>query len=174
METYLFYAITGIILLVAGYFVGYMIGLKKNVSSNNMEEIQANNSMQIPNVQNRQIRAVQTQGRMGTSLEIPTNAGIYKGVKSKNKSALPHLNFARIGIASETEKDNLKKINGIGPFIEQKLNRIGIYTYGQISRFTDYEIDTITELIEFFPGRIKRDNWKQQATVLLSNEEKGK
>ena len=114
-----------------------------------------------------QIRAVQTRGRSGTSVEEVAKEGIYKGIKSTDKNKKPELNFSGIGVASAAEKDDLKKINGIGPFIEQKLNNVGIYTYKQISRFTDYEIETVTQLIEFFPGRIKRDNWKQQALSLL-------
>ena len=78
----------------------------------------------------------------------------------------PILNFENFGIASEAEKDDLKKINGIGAFIEIKLNKIGIYTYNQISKFSKEDIVTITELIKFFPGRIERDSWVEQAKNL--------
>jgi len=61
----------------------------------------------------------------------------------------------------------LKLISGIGPFIEEKLNGIGIYTFDQISRFTKEDIDTVTELIKFFPGRIERDNWTDQANFVI-------
>ncbi|RNL91347.1 hypothetical protein ED312_04845 [Sinomicrobium pectinilyticum] len=80
------------------------------------------------------------------------------------------LNFERIGRADETEKDDLKKISGIGPFIEEKLNSIGIFTFEQVSRFTDEDMNQVTELIQFFPGRIKRDDWKGQATTLKNNK----
>ena len=76
----------------------------------------------------------------------------------------PKLNFASFGQADESQKDDLKKISGVGPFIEKKLNSIGIYTFDQISKFTKDDIDTVTQLIQFFPGRIERDNWKDQAT----------
>jgi len=78
----------------------------------------------------------------------------------------PKLNFASFGAATEAEKDDLKLISGVGPFIEKKLNSIGIYTFDQISKFTKEDIDTVTALIQFFPGRIERDNWTDQAEKL--------
>lgn len=76
------------------------------------------------------------------------------------------LNFASFGSATELDKDDLKKISGVGPFIEQKLNTIGIYTFEQVSKFSDEDIKNVTDLIEFFPGRILRDDWRGQADVL--------
>ncbi|WP_430408351.1 hypothetical protein [Kordia sp.] len=76
------------------------------------------------------------------------------------------LNFDSFGIANASEKDDLKRIKGVGPFIEDKLNTIGIYTFDQISKFTPEDMQTVTELISFFPGRIERDDWKGQASIL--------
>jgi len=77
------------------------------------------------------------------------------------------LNFSGFGTAYETDKDDLKRISGIGPSLEKKLNNIGIFTYQQISRFTHKDMADITELITFFPGRIERDNWVLQAKKLV-------
>ena len=76
------------------------------------------------------------------------------------------INFGRIGTATADNKDDLKKIKGIGPFIEQKLNALGIYTFQQISNFTPEDETSVTKAIEFFPGRIQRDNWAAQAKEL--------
>jgi len=75
------------------------------------------------------------------------------------------VNAEKLGfeVASADDKDDLTKIKGVGPFIEQKLNGLGIYTFKQISGFTDDTIERVTEAIEFFPGRIQRDNWVSQA-----------
>lgn len=78
----------------------------------------------------------------------------------------PKLNFENFGYASFRDKDDLTRINGIGPYIEQRLNEIGIYNYDQISRFAEDDIRVLTELIDFFPGRIDRDNWVAQAAAL--------
>jgi predicted flap endonuclease-1-like 5' DNA nuclease len=78
----------------------------------------------------------------------------------------PELNFENFGYGSKESKDDLTEINGIGPYIEQRLNEIGIYNYDQISRFKEEDIRILTELIDFFPGRIERDNWIAQAASL--------
>lgn len=76
------------------------------------------------------------------------------------------IDFKTLGTASEDNKDDLKNIKGIGPFLEEKLNALGIYTYKQISNMTPELEDQVNEAIEFFPGRIKRDNWVKQAKDL--------
>lgn len=78
------------------------------------------------------------------------------------------VNAERLGfeVASADDKDDLTRIKGVGPFIEKKLNGLGIYTFKQIGGFTDDTIERVTEAIEFFPGRIQRDNWVSQATEL--------
>mgnify|MGYP000751872384 CR=1 FL=1 len=69
--------------------------------------------------------------------------------------------------------ETLKQINGIGPFIEEKLNDLGIYTFEQVSQLDEGLIETLTAAIEFFPGRIERDEWVLQAQNLSENSEGG-
>ncbi len=76
------------------------------------------------------------------------------------------LDFDSFGYADAEDKEDLTKINGIGPYIETKLNDIGIYNYAQISKLSLRDIELITEMIDFFPGRIERDNWVGQAKSL--------
>jgi predicted flap endonuclease-1-like 5' DNA nuclease len=83
---------------------------------------------------------------------------------TKNK---PILNFENFGYADKDSREDLTKINGIGPYIEQRLNEIGIYNFEQISKFNEEDIRVLTDLIDFFPGRIERDNWIGQAEALL-------
>ncbi len=81
------------------------------------------------------------------------------------------IDFATIGTASADDKNDLKRIKGIGPFIEEKLNALGIFTFAQLSNMTPEIEDQVNEAIEFFPGRIKRDKWANQATEFDSEEE---
>lgn len=76
------------------------------------------------------------------------------------------IDFSTLGSATEDDKDDLKNIKGIGPFLEEKLNALGIYTYEQISKMTPELEDQVNDAIEFFPGRIKRDEWVKQAKDL--------
>ncbi len=85
---------------------------------------------------------------------------------STARNALSAAIGTKIKKASATDKDDLKKINGIGPFIEEKLNKLGIYTYEQISQLDKELVDTVTDAIQFFPGRIDRDDWVGQASSL--------
>lgn len=78
----------------------------------------------------------------------------------------PKLNFENFGYGNSEKKDDLTRINGIGPYIEQRLNEIGIYNYDQISKFKEEDIRILTELIDFFPDRIERDSWVAQAASL--------
>jgi predicted flap endonuclease-1-like 5' DNA nuclease len=73
------------------------------------------------------------------------------------------IDFATLGVASASEKDDLKAIKGIGPFIEEKLNALGIYTFRQVGNMTPEIEEEVNVAIEFFPGRVKRDEWARQA-----------
>ena len=80
------------------------------------------------------------------------------------------VNFTRIGLASVHEADDLKEIVGIGPFLERKLHAIDIYTFRQIANFTQEDIEKVNDIIEFFPGRIERDRWVNQAAELAKKK----
>ena len=81
------------------------------------------------------------------------------------------LDYKSFGTATAAEKDDLKMISGIGPFIEERLHALDIYTFRQISKFTPQDIDTINEAIEYFSGRIERDEWVAQALELVRRED---
>ncbi len=71
-----------------------------------------------------------------------------------------------VGMAARAgARDNLKRIKGIGPQNEARLNEIGILTFGQIAAWTSEDERKIGELLSF-PGRIERENWVAQAKQL--------
>ncbi len=65
--------------------------------------------------------------------------------------------------------DDLKKVNGIGPVMEKKLNEIGIFTFDQVSRMTETEYNLLDSITGSFPGRAQRDDWAGQAEKLKNN-----
>jgi predicted flap endonuclease-1-like 5' DNA nuclease len=81
------------------------------------------------------------------------------------------IDYTSFGTATEAEKDDLQMISGIGPFIEERLHAIDIYTFLQISKFTKRDINTIDIAIEYFSGRIERDEWVAQAKELVISED---
>ncbi|EKF56016.1 hypothetical protein I215_03695 [Galbibacter marinus] len=167
------------VLTMVGFILG--IGLGRSMKNNKykaeldrcqLEKLRLSshiNNNPISFNEDNTIKAIQTRGRSGISLEDKT----LTPRKSKITGSAPSLlDFNYLGYGDEKTKDDLKKIDGIGPFIENKLNSIGIYTFSQLSKLRESDINTITELIEFFPGRIKRDQWKQKAEKLLEQKSK--
>ena len=61
-------------------------------------------------------------------------------------------------------------IDGLGLWVEERLNTLGIYTFSQISKLTHDDIETITEVLEIIPGRIEEDNWVGQARELVKTK----
>jgi predicted flap endonuclease-1-like 5' DNA nuclease len=59
----------------------------------------------------------------------------------------------------DSQKDDLKKIHGIGPAFAQTLNKMGTYTFIQIARWKPEDIEKIAKKLETDPERIKRDKW---------------
>ena len=65
--------------------------------------------------------------------------------------------------------DDLKRISGVGPKMEQKLHELGIFTFEQVSRMTNTEYDLLDSITGEFPGRAKRDDWAGQADKLKNS-----
>jgi len=69
--------------------------------------------------------------------------------------------------AAPEDADDLKKISGVGPALEGKLNGFGVYTYKQIAEWNADNIAAFDNLLSF-KGRIERDNWLEQAAELMA------
>ena len=80
------------------------------------------------------------------------------------------IDFDTLGVATFDEKDDLQIIKGIGPFIAEKLYALGIYTFEQVGNMTPKIEEEVNKAIEFFPGRVKRDEWARQAKELHANK----
>lgn len=74
-------------------------------------------------------------------------------------------------IVADRDKDALTAIEGIGDFLEKKLNNIGVFSYEDIANWTPGRIDEVTGQIGYIPGRIEKDNWVGQAALLLQKEQ---
>ena len=67
--------------------------------------------------------------------------------------------------------DDLKKIKGIGPKLEQLCNRLGFFHFDQIAAWTSDEVAWVDANLEGFKGRVTRDNWVEQAKLLAGGGE---
>lgn len=84
--------------------------------------------------------------------------------KTETKAAAP---------AKEAAKaeggDDLKKLSGVGPVLEQKLLDAGVTSFAQIAAWTEADIAEFDEKLSF-KGRIEREGWVDQAKELAKGE----
>ena len=73
-------------------------------------------------------------------------------------------------LLSETpsEKDDLKKITGVGPKLEEAMNKLGIYQFAQVASWTNDEIMWVDDSLSV-KGRIERDDWVGQVSELIKD-----
>ena len=76
-----------------------------------------------------------------------------------------------LGHAFFFDRDDLQRIKGIGPFIENKLHAIEIYTWRQIANMTPEIEKQVNIAIEYFPGRATRDHWADQGKVFADEKD---
>ena len=62
--------------------------------------------------------------------------------------------------------DDLKKLTGIGPQLEQKLNEAGVYHYWQVAAMSDADVSTWDQELKL-NGRAGRDGWVASARGLV-------
>jgi molybdopterin-containing oxidoreductase family membrane subunit len=125
------------------------------------------------NIRERGDSLVGTGADARTSNLIANNVAPAKVEKSSNEDNSAKVNdlLGSIGTfdASTGTADDLKKINGVGPKMEEVLNSIGIYTFLQVSKMSKKEYDLLDSITGSFPGRAERDDWSGQAKNLLNN-----
>ena len=76
-----------------------------------------------------------------------------------------------LSTARDTGADDLKKIKGVGPKLEQLCNKLGVWHFDQIASWSDAEVAWVDYHLEGFNGRIVRDEWVEQAKILAAGGE---
>lgn len=85
--------------------------------------------------------------------------------------AAPVARPAALSAARAEGADDLKKIKGIGPKLEQLCNSLGIYHFDQIGGWSAAEVAWLDDNLQGFKGRVTRDSWVEQAGLLASGGE---
>ncbi|WP_417239022.1 50S ribosomal protein L21 [Celeribacter halophilus] len=67
--------------------------------------------------------------------------------------------------AAAAGADDLKKLSGVGPALEKKLNAAGVTSFAQIAAWSEADIAEFDEKLSF-KGRIEREGWVEQAKEL--------
>lgn len=69
--------------------------------------------------------------------------------------------------APDGERDDLKRIYGIGPVLERTLNELGVFHFRQIASLSAADVAWLAAHVNSFPDRIIRDQWVEQAQELI-------
>ena len=68
-----------------------------------------------------------------------------------------------VQLSPPPEADDLKKIYGIGPVLERRLNGLGVFRFEQMGRWGEAEIEAMQAQLADYPGRIRREAWVKSA-----------
>jgi len=69
-----------------------------------------------------------------------------------------------------TDGDDLTKLKGVGPKLAVQLNELGVTSLAQIAAWSEADVDRIDGQLGRFQGRIRRDNWIEQARLLSGGD----
>lgn len=75
--------------------------------------------------------------------------------------------------AADSPGDDLLKLKGIGPKLNQLLIELGVTRYAQIANWTDADVAAIDAKLGNFRGRPVRDQWIDQAKYLAAGDTAG-
>ncbi len=74
-------------------------------------------------------------------------------------------------INKPAKPDDLKRIKGVGPVLQKKLNSMGVYKYSQIAVWKKNEVEWVDNFLNF-KGRIDRDEWIPQCKAYAKEVDK--
>jgi predicted flap endonuclease-1-like 5' DNA nuclease len=107
----------------------------------------------------------------------PRLPGARKGKSATNKerevaeSVVPKMvRPASLEAAREGKPDDLKRISGMGIRSEKILHSLGYFHYDQIASWTPEQVAWIDDHLKF-DGRVRREDWVNQARLLADGEE---
>ena len=73
----------------------------------------------------------------------------------------------------EGPADDLTRMKGVGPKVITTLAGLGVTRYDQIASWTDADIDRVDAQLGAFKGRVRRDQWVEQAKLLAAGDTAG-
>lgn len=74
-------------------------------------------------------------------------------------------------IQESAKKDDLKKIEGIGPQVEEQLNNFGVYTFEQLTKIEKENTDNQKILISLLPQSFNLEEVCHQAKLITKKRE---
>ncbi|WP_369815803.1 hypothetical protein [Erythrobacter sp. QSSC1-22B] len=80
---------------------------------------------------------------------------------------------AATSATTQGSSDDLTRIKGVGPKLAARLDELGVTGFEQIAAWDEAEIDRVDAELGRFQGRIRRDNWVEQARFLANGDTSG-
>jgi predicted flap endonuclease-1-like 5' DNA nuclease len=133
----------------------------------------------------RRTRIERTGATLGEDVPAQRNQALINAAPAAAEIDLPPLTPEVLGAVSEVvaaaarpvhrplHADDLKRIKGVGPKLETTLGSLGVTSFSQIAAWDDDEIDRIDAQLGAFAGRIRRDDWPEQARYLAAGDMAG-
>ncbi len=109
------------------------------------------------NASNEPLESAADTADAGTLADPDTSAAAADDARDQEAAA---------GSGIHEQRDDLKKIKGVGPAIEKTLNEMGICRFDQIAEMSEYDIDRVAKKLKGLRSRIYREDWIGQARDL--------
>ena len=103
-----------------------------------------------------------------TAAEVPREKSVADGMAKGGASASVGTKPAGLSGPRGGGADDLKRIKGVGPKMENMLNGMGYYHFDQVADWGDQEVAWVDDNLEGFKGRVTRDRWVPQARLLAN------
>ncbi len=117
------------------------------------------------------LRATLQEDLAGTHRALIESEGQIPALQARISELEAQVGSTEQLFAASGEKDDLKKIRGIGPAFERKLRKLGVDTFLQIAAWDEAEIDRVATHLGGRAGkRIRRDDWAGGARQLLAEK----
>lgn len=100
-----------------------------------------------------------------STVEHELNEWKQRAVPSRRERVSPGLPAAKWQqrTAGKARRDDLKRIRGIGPALENTLNHLGIVCFDQLAQLTEDDIAALGRHDKALPQRLRRGKWIDQA-----------
>jgi len=130
-----------------------------------MHEIEAQQQgmeHQVQTAKEKEEEIVRLRKRLGevrAALRIKTDGGTVAPRRTPQNERQLNLQIGQSKAVKKGPKDDLSRIQGIGPVFARSLNKMGLHTYVQIARWKPEDIARIAKKLYTAPDRIKREKW---------------
>lgn len=134
-------------------------------AASDMQDVEAARSEASPGPVSAAANADTTAAApLGTDAEAGDGTPMREAIKQTQDAPPPPTDTPAAG------GDDLSRIKGVGPKLVAMLSDMGVTSFAQIANWSDADIDRVDAQLGRFQGRIRRDNWVEQAKLLQGDD----